>query len=272
MNLRDPVIYRILHASHHRTGDKWCIYPMYDFAHGQSDTIEGITHSLCSLEYEIHRPLYDWFLDELEIYHPRQIEFARLNLTYTVMSKRKLLELVEEGLRARAGTTRACPRWPGLRRRGTRRRPSAISATGSAWPRRTAWWTSPLLEHCLREDLNKRAPRVMARPQALASVVIENYPEGQVEEFAAANNPEDSAAGTRKVPFSRDALHRAGRLPRGPAAQVLPPGAGQGSPPALRLLREMRGHGEGRPGETSQSCAAPTTRPRRAAMRRTAAR
>ena len=200
-NLRDPVIYRILHASHHRTGDAWCVYPMYDFAHGQSDSIEGITHSLCSLEYEIHRPLYDWFLDELEIYHPRQIEFARLNVSSTVMSKRKLLKLVQEG-RVTGWDDPRMPTLSGLRRRGYT--PEAIrdfcDRIGVA--KKDSMVDIALLEHCLREDLNKRAPRVMGVLKPLR-VVIENYPEGQVEEFAVANNPEDSAAGTRKVPFSR---------------------------------------------------------------------
>ena len=200
-NLRDPVIYRILHASHHRTGDAWCVYPMYDFAHGQSDSIEGITHSLCSLEYEIHRPLYDWFLDELEIYHPRQIEFARLNVSSTVVSKRKLLKLVQEG-HVNGWDDPRMPTLSGLRRRGYT--PEAIrdfcDRIGVA--KKDSMVDIALLEHCLREDLNKRAPRAMGVLKPLR-VVIENYPEGQVEEFAVANNPEDSAAGTRKVPFSR---------------------------------------------------------------------
>ena len=200
-NLRDPVIYRILHASHHRTGDAWCVYPMYDFAHGQSDSIEGITHSLCSLEYEIHRPLYDWFLDELEIYRPRQIEFARLNVSSTVMSKRKLLKLVQEG-RVNGWDDPRMPTLSGLRRRGYT--PEAVrdfcDRIGVA--KKDSMVDIALLEHCLREDLNKRAPRAMGVLKPLR-MVIENYPEGQVEEFAVANNPEDGAAGTRKVPFSR---------------------------------------------------------------------
>ncbi|OGB96120.1 MAG: glutamine--tRNA ligase, partial [candidate division NC10 bacterium RBG_16_65_8] len=201
INLRDPVMYRILHASHHRTGDAWCIYPMYDFAHGQSDSIEGITHSLCSLEYEIHRPLYDWFLDELEIYHPRQIEFARLNVSYTVLSKRKLLRLVQDG-HVTGWDDPRMPTLSGLRRRGYT--PEAIrdfcDRIGVA--KKDSTVDIALLEHCLREDLNKRAPRVMGVLKPLR-VMIENYPEGQVEEFDAVNNPEDPAAGTRKVPFSR---------------------------------------------------------------------
>jgi glutaminyl-tRNA synthetase len=201
MNLRDPVMYRILHAEHHRTGTKWCIYPMYDFAHGQSDSVEGITHSLCSLEYENHRPLYDWFLDELGIYHPRQIEFARGNVTYTVMSKRKLLRLVKEG-HVRGWDDPRMPTLSGLRRRGYT--PESIR---TFWDRvgvakADSIVDVALLEHCIREDLNKRAPRVMAVLRPLR-VVIDNYPEGQVEEMDAVNNPEDPSAGTRKVPFSR---------------------------------------------------------------------
>jgi glutaminyl-tRNA synthetase len=201
INLRDPVMYRILHASHHRTGDRWCIYPMYDFAHGQCDSIEGISHSLCSLEYEIHRPLYDWFLDELEIYHPRQIEFARLNVSYTVLSKRKLLRLVQD--RHVAGWDD--PRMPtlsGLRRRGYT--PEAIrdfcERIGVA--KKDSVVDIALLEHCLREDLNRRAPRVMGVLRPLR-VIIENYPDGRTEEIDALNNPEDPSAGTRRVPFSR---------------------------------------------------------------------
>jgi glutaminyl-tRNA synthetase len=201
LNMRDPVMYRILHAAHHRTADKWCIYPTYDFAHGQSDSIEGITHSICTLEFEDHRPLYDWFLDQLDIHHPQQIEFARLNLTYTVLSKRKLLQLVQH----KHVTGWDDPRMPtlaGFRRRGYT--PEAIRTfcerIGVA--KRNSVVDIAMLEHSLREDLNKRAPRVMAVLRALR-VVIENYPEDQVEELEAMNNPEDLSAGTRKVPFSR---------------------------------------------------------------------
>jgi glutaminyl-tRNA synthetase len=200
-NLRDPVMYRILHSLHHRTGDAWCMYPMYDFAHGQSDSIEGITHSLCSLEYEIHRPLYDWFLDQLEIYHPRQIEFARLNVTYTVMSKRKLLRLVQEG-RVTGWDDPRMPTLSGLRRRGYT--PEAIrdfcDRIGVA--KKDSMVDIALLEHCLREDLNRRASRAMGVLRPLR-VVIENYPEAQTEDRAAVNNPEDPGAGTRTLPFSR---------------------------------------------------------------------
>jgi len=203
LNMRDPVMYRILHASHHRTGDAWCIYPMYDFAHGQSDSIEGITHSICTLEFEDHRPLYDWFIDELELAcHPQQIEFARLNLTYTIMSKRKLVRLVSEG-HVQDWDDPRLPTISGLRRRGFT--PEAIrdfcERIGVA--KKDSTVDMALLEHCLREDLNQRAPRVMAVLKPL-KVVLENYPEGQVEELDAVNNPEDPAAGSRKVPFARE--------------------------------------------------------------------
>ncbi len=201
INMRDPVMYRILHATHHRTGDEWYIYPMYDWAHGQSDSIEGITHSLCSLEYEDHRPLYDWFLDELDIYHPRQIEFARLNLSYTVMHKRKLLKLVEGGHVSGWDDPRM-PTLSGLRRRGYT--PEAIrdfcDRIGVA--KSNSIVDIALLEHCIRKDLNQRAPRVMAVLHPLR-VVIDNYPENQVEWLDAVNNPEDPGMGSRKVPFSR---------------------------------------------------------------------
>jgi len=202
LNMRDPVMYRVLHAKHHRTGDTWCIYPMYDFTHGQSDSIEGITHSVCTLEFEDHRPLYDWFIKALGIYHPQQIEFARLNLSYTVMSKRKLMRLVQEG----HVTGWDDPRMPtisGLRRRGYT--PVSIrdfcERIGVAKKESTV--DVALLEHCLREDLNRRAPRVMAVLSPLR-VIIDNYPEDQVEELEAINNPEDASMGTRKVPFSRE--------------------------------------------------------------------
>lgn len=201
MNMRDPVLYRILRTPHHRTGDQWCIYPMYDFAHGQCDSIEGITHSLCSLEYEDHRPLYDWFLDELEIYHPRQIEFARLNLSYTVMSKRKLLRLVREGY-VRGWDDPRMPTLSGYRRRGYT--PGAIREfiRRVGVSKSASFVDVALLEHCIREALNKTAPRVMGVLRPLR-VVIDNYPEGQVEDLPAVNNPEDPSAGTRPVPFSR---------------------------------------------------------------------
>ncbi len=202
MNLRDPVMYRILHQTHHRTGDEWCIYPMYDWAHGQSDSIERITHSLCSLEYEAHRPLYNWFLDQLGIYHPRQIEFARLNLNYTVMSKRKLLRLVEEGYVSGWDDPRM-PTLSGLRRRGYT--PEAIRTfcdeIGVA--KADSVIDIAFLEHCIRDDLNQRAPRAMGVLNPL-KVVIDNYPEGQVEMMEVDNHPFDPSQGTREAPFSRE--------------------------------------------------------------------
>ncbi len=201
LNMRDPVMYRILHASHHRSGDAWCIYPMYDWAHGLEDSIENITHSICTLEFENHRPLYDWFLDALGIYHPQQIEFARLNLTYTVMSKRKLLELVREG-HVRGWDDPRMPTISGLRRRGYT--PSAIRnfCRRIGVSKYDGVVDVALLEHTLRDDLNKSAPRVMAVLQPLR-LVIDNYPPDQVEQLEAVNNPEDPSAGTRPVPFSR---------------------------------------------------------------------
>jgi glutaminyl-tRNA synthetase len=201
LNLRDPIMYRILHADHHRTGDKWCIYPMYDFAHGESDSIERITHSICTLEFEDHRPLYDWYVEQLGIYHPQQIEFDRLNLTYTLLSKRKLLMMVQKGL-VRGWDDPRMPTISGLRRRGYT--PEAIrNFCRRVGVSKTNGTTElSLLEYFLREDLNKRAARVMAVLRPLR-VVIDNYPEGQVEEMEAVNNPEDPAAGTRRVPFSK---------------------------------------------------------------------
>jgi len=201
INLRDPVMYRIRKATHQRTGDAWCIYPMYDWAHGQSDSIEGVTHSICTLEYEDHRPLYDWYLDQLGVHHPQQIEFARLNLSHTVMSKRKLLELVNAGLVAGWDDPRM-PTLAGLRRRGYT--PEAIrdfcERIGVAKADNLVQMA--LLEHCLREDLNRRAERRMAVLRPL-KLVVENCPEGKVEMLEAINNPEDPSAGARRVPFSR---------------------------------------------------------------------
>ncbi len=201
LNMRDPVMYRILHAEHHRSGDKWCIYPMYDYTHGQSDSIEGITHSICTLEFEDHRPLYDWYVEQLGIYHPQQIEFARLNLDYTMLSKRRLLMLVQKGYVCGWDDPRM-PTISGIRRRGYT--PEAIrnfcERIGVAKFNGIIEYS--LLEHFVREDLNKRAPRAMAVMRPL-KVVIDNYPEGQVEELEAINNPEDENAGTRRVPFSR---------------------------------------------------------------------
>jgi len=201
LNMRDPVLYRILHAEHPRTGRKWCIYPMYDFTHGQSDSIERITHSICTLEFENHRPLYDWFCENLGIYHPRQIEFARLNLTYTIMSKRRLLALVKEGL-VNGWDDPRMPTLRGLRRRGYT--PEAIRnfCRRIGVNKFDSTVDMSLLEFCIREDLNRRAPRIMGVLRPL-KVIIDNYPEGQVEYLEAINNPEDPSAGTRKVPFSK---------------------------------------------------------------------
>lgn len=201
LNMRDPVMYRILHAEHHRTGNKWCIYPLYDFAHGQSDSLERVTHSMCTLEFEDHRPLYNWFIEQLEIFPSRQIEFDRLNLTYTQLSKRKLLQLVQQK-RVSGWDDPRMPTLSGLRRRGYT--PEAIrnfcKAIGVS--KTNGSIELAMLEHFVREDLNKRARRAMAVLRPL-KVVIDNYPENQVEEMDAVNNPEDATAGTRKVPFSR---------------------------------------------------------------------
>jgi glutaminyl-tRNA synthetase len=202
MHMRDPVLYRILHAHHHRTGDAWCIYPMYDFAHGQSDSIERITHSVCTLEFEVHRPLYDWFIREIGIYAPRQIEFARLNLSYTVMSKRKLLELVKEGYVSGWDDPRM-PTICGLRRRGYTPESIRTFAETIGVAKRDNVIDVSLLEFCIREDLNKRANRIMGVLNPL-KVVLDNYPDDLVEEMESVNNPEDPAAGTRKVPFSKE--------------------------------------------------------------------
>jgi len=201
LNMRDPVMYRILHADHHRTGSKWCIYPLYDYAHGQSDSIERVTHSMCTLEFEAHRPLYNWFLQQLGIFASQQYEFDRLSLTYTLLSKRKLLKLVQEELVSGWDDPRM-PTLSGIRRRGYT--PEALrnfcNAIGVS--KTNGVLELAMLEHFVREDLNKRAPRVMAVLRPL-KVVIDNYPEGQTEEMEAVNNPEDPSAGTRKVPFSK---------------------------------------------------------------------
>ena len=201
-NMRDPIIYRILHATHHNTADKWCIYPMYDWAHGLEDSIENITHSICTLEFENHRPLYDWFLDALGVYHPQQIEFARLNLTYTVMSKRMLLELVEGGY-VNGWDDPRLPTISGMRKRGYS--PSSIRAFCSriGVAKVNSIVDFDFLEHCVRDDLNKTSPRFMGVLHPL-KVVIENYPEDKVDEMKAINNPEDPDAGTRKVPFTKE--------------------------------------------------------------------
>jgi glutaminyl-tRNA synthetase len=202
LNMRDPVMYRILRATHHRTGDKWCIYPTYDYTHGQSDSLEGITHSICTLEFENHRPLYDWYIKTLGIFHSRQMEFARLNLTYTMMSKRRLLELVKQGI-VKGWDDPRMPTLCGFRRRGYTPESIRSFCAKIGVAKVDSVIDVALLEHCLREDLNKRAARVMAVLRPL-KVVITNYPEGQSEELEAVNNPEDPAMGTRKVPFGRE--------------------------------------------------------------------
>lgn len=204
MLMRDPIMYRILHTDHHRTGDKWCIYPMYDYAHGQSDYLEGITHSICTLEFEVHRPLYEWYLEQIAEgdYRPRQIEFARLNLTYTVMSKRKLLQLVNEKVVSGWDDPRM-PTICGLRRRGFTPEALRNFADTIGIAKRDQFIDVALLEFCVREDLNKRSNRVMTVLNPV-KLIIDNYPEGQVEELEAVNNPEDPEAGFRKVQFSRE--------------------------------------------------------------------
>ncbi|MBV9435952.1 MAG: glutamine--tRNA ligase, partial [Acidobacteria bacterium] len=201
LTLRDPVMYRILHAEHHRTGNKWCIYPLYDFAHGQSDSIEKITHSICTLEFEDHRPLYNWYIEQLGIFPSQQIEFDRLNLTYTLLSKRKLLRLVQEG-HVRGWDDPRMPTLSGARRRGFTPEGLRAFCASIGVSKTTGTIELAMLEHFQREDLNKRVPRVMAVLRPL-KVVIDNYPEGHSEEMEAINNPEDANAGTRKVPFSR---------------------------------------------------------------------
>ena len=202
INMRDPVVYRIVHASHHRTGDDWCIYPSYDWAHGLEDSIEGITHSICTLEFEDHRPLYDWFLERLGVYHPQQIEFARLNLTYTVMSKRKLLELVRSG--TVSGWDDPCmPTISAMRRRGYPAEAIRAFCSHIGVSKSGSIVDIALLEYFIRDDLNRRASRVMAVLDPL-KVVIENYPEGKIEWLDAVNNPEDESAGSRKIPFARE--------------------------------------------------------------------
>ena len=202
LNMRDPVMYRIRRATHYRQGDKWCIYPMYDFTHGQSDSIEGITHSLCSLEYEDHRPLYDWYLDELEIYHPQQLEFARLNISNTILSKRWLVQLVESGYVSGWDDPRM-PTLSGFRRKGYTAEAIRDFCNRIGVAKSDNLVDIALLEYCLRQDLNIRAPRVMAVLRPL-KVIIDNYPEGEVEELDAENNPEDESMGHRKIPFSRE--------------------------------------------------------------------
>ena len=283
LNMRDPIMYRIVHETHHRQGDNWCIYPMYDWAHGFEDSIEGITHSICTLEFENHRPLYDWFIDAVnegrtddgsgpwgkKIHHPQQIEFARLSLTYTVMSKRKLLKLVKENL-VRGWDDPRMPTISGMRRRGYS--PSAMWSFAKliGVNKFNSTVDIALLEHCLREDLNKTSPRVMAVLRPL-KVVIDNYPEGQVEELDAVNNPEDPAAGTRKVPFSRELYIEQEDFMEEPPKKFFRLAPGR----EVRLryayfitctdvVKDAAA--------TSWSCTASTIRPRAAATPRTAAR
>jgi glutaminyl-tRNA synthetase len=200
--MRDPVMYRILHATHHRTGNRWCIYPMYDWTHGQSDSIEGVTHSICTLEFEDHRPLYDWFLDQLGVFHPQQIEFDRLSLTYTVLSKRKLLQLVQQGV-VEGWDDPRMPTIGGMRRRGYSPQGLRNFASNLGVSKTSGVTEIENLEHYIRGDLNKTSPRVMTVLRPL-KLVLTNYPEGQVEFMEAVNNPEDEDADTRSVPFGRE--------------------------------------------------------------------
>ena len=247
INLRDPVLYRILHAEHPRTGDAWCVYPTYDFAHGQSDAIEGITHSICTLEFEAHRPLYDWLIENLPVPSvPHQYEFARLNLTHTVLSKRVLLRLVNEGI-VRGWDDPRMPTMSGLRRRGFPAEGIREFATmvGVAKADNTA--EVEMLEHCVRDVLNRAAPRRFAVLDPLR-IVIENYPERQTEEMEVPNNPEDPAAGHAQGDLLPRALDRARRLHGGAGAQVLPPGPRTRGAAALGLLRHLRRGRQGRRG------------------------
>ena len=247
LNLRDPVLYRILHASHPRTGDAWCIYPTYDFAHGQSDAIEGVTHSICTLEFENHRPLYDWFIEHLPVpSRPRQYEFARLNLTWTVLSKRFLLRLVEDG-RVRGWDDPRMPTIAGLRRRGFPAEGIRRFATEVGVSKRDAVIEIEQLEHVVRDVLNRQAPRRFAVLRPL-KVVIEDYPEDQVELMEAVNNPEDAGGRDASRALLARALDRARRLHGGPAREVLPAGAGPRGAPALRLLHHLPGGRQGRLG------------------------
>ena len=247
INLRDPVLYRIVHAEHPRTGDAWCIYPTYDFAHGQSDAIEGITHSLCTLEFEVHRPLYDWLIENLPVpSRPRQIEFARLNLTHTVLSKRVLLRLVTEGF-VRGWDDPRMPTLSGLRRRGFPAEGIREFATTIGVAKADSVIEIGQLEHAVRDVLNRTAPRRFAVLDPV-KVVIENYPEGQVEEMEVVNNPEDPCGGVAEGRVRARAVDRARRLPGGSAAEVLPARAGPRGPIAVRVLRHLPGCRQGRLG------------------------
>ena len=250
LNMRDPVMYRILHAEHHRTGNRWCIYPMYDYAHGQSDSIERVTHSMCSLEFADHQPIYRWFIEQLGIFPSQQIEFDRLSLTYTQMSKRKLLKLVQDKHVSGWDDPRM-PTLSGMRRLGYT--PEAIrNFVAAAGVSRTNGIVDlAMLEHFVRENLNKRAPRVMAVLHPL-KVVIDNYPEGQVEEMDAVNNPEDAAAGSRKVPFSKVLYIEQDDFREEPPKKYYRLSPGYGSPPALRLLHHREERGEKRQGRSGR--------------------
>ena len=245
MNLRDPVLYRIVHATHPRTGDAWCIYPTYDFAHGQSDAIEGVTHSLCTLEFENHRPLYDWLIEHLPVpSRPHQYEFARLNLTHTVLSKRVLKRLVDEG-HVRGWDDPRMPTLAGLRRRGFPPEGIRDFATMIGVAKTDSVIEFGQLEFAVRAVLNRTSPRRFAVLDPI-KVVIANYPDGQLEEMEVGNNPEDPSAGTRKVPFSRDAVDRARGLRRGATPEVLPAFARPRGPPAERVLHHLRRGHQGR--------------------------
>ena len=238
LNMRDPVLYRIRKVAHHRTGDRWCIYPMYDFAHALSDSIEGVTHSICTLEFEDHRPLYDWILDELKVEcHPQQIEFARLNLSYTLMSKRKLLQLVTEGLVSGWDDPRM-PTLSGIRRRGYTPESLRNFCERIGVAKRDNVVDVALLEYSIREDLNVRAPRVMAVLNPLR-VVLVNYPEDLVEEMEAINNPEDPSAGTRQGPLFTSPLYRARGFSRRPSEEVFPAQSRTRGPASLRLHHQV---------------------------------
>ena len=270
INLRDPVMYRILHARHPRTGDAWCLYPTYDYAHGQSDALEGITHSICTLEFEDHRPLYDWFVDNLPVpARPRQYEFARLNLSFTVLSKRFLLRLVNEK-RVRGWDDPRMPTISGIRRRGFPAEAMRQFAEMIGVARRESTVDYAALEYSVRQVLNKSAARRMAvlRP---VKVVLTNYPEGQVEEFDVVNNPEDPTAGTRKVRVRARALHRARRLHGRPAQEVLPLVARQRGALTLGVLHHLSGGREGRRGSGDRAALHVRSRDARRRRARTAA-
>ena len=246
LNMRDPVMYRILHASHQRTGNAWCIYPMYDYAHGQSDSLERVTHSMCTLEFTDHQPIYRWYIEQLGIFPTQQIEFDRLNITYTMLSKRKLLQLVKEN-RVSGWDDPRMPTLCGIRRRGFT--PEAIRAfvTASGVSRTNGSTDIEMLEHFQRDDLNRRASRAMAVLHPL-KLVIDNYPPGQSELVEVANNPEDPSGWNPSGAFFRRNLHRAGRLPRSSSAQVLSPLSGQRGAPAQRLLCHCPQRGQRRSG------------------------